>query len=71
MKTISGHLFMTKKEIQNINILLDHAKRDLSYREGGSYGDGDKIYTKEVKMAEQAIQDIMWVLETVVVSNKA
>ncbi len=64
MKTVSGHLKINKTERKEIETVLEHCERDLSYGSGGTFGDGDKLYHGEIAKAVQGIQHIRWILST-------
>lgn len=74
MKTVSGVLHMTKTEKKNIELLLEHVKRDISYLGGGTYSTmKEDVYGgyiadyKAIKKAEEAIQDIEWIISIAVI----
>ena len=62
MKTRNGVLIMTKREIKDIRLLIHHAKRDISYGVGGSFGDGEKMDEREIKKVELAIENLEWII---------
>lgn len=70
MKTKDGVPYMNKTEAANIRLLLEHAKKDIGYQEGGTYGDGDKVDLRSVKAAGEAIEDIEWILERAEIEDR-
>ena len=62
MKTYNGRLKMTKTEIKNIQLLIEHTKRDISYEASGSYGNGIHFNTKEAEKVKEAIKDLEWII---------
>ncbi len=67
MRTVSGHLVMTKTEHKNIELLLEHVERDISYGGGGTFTDGtneDNANVKEIQKVKEAIEDIRWILKS-------
>lgn len=67
MKTVSGALVLNKKEVEALNIIIDHVKTDISYREGGTFNhlvDGDFPFDeKEAKKAELGLEVIDFILQ--------
>lgn len=49
---------MTIKEKNDLATLIDHVRRDISFREGGTFCDGEDFDKKEVAVAERAIATI-------------
>lgn len=71
MYTHSGVLKFGKREEKAMRLVLEHAKKDLSYGWGGSYGGYDENNKKEEKMAEKAMKEAKegikafeWILDT-------
>ncbi len=62
MHTYSGRIKMGKRELENMRLLIMHAKHDISYGEGGTFGDGDKMDEKEIEKVEKAINNLEWIL---------
>lgn len=58
MKIKSGVPEFSKNEIKNIKKLIEHSRRDIDYREGGTFGDGDNFDTNEAKRVECALSII-------------
>lgn len=65
MKTHSGIPSISPSERKALVILIGHAKRDLGFMEGGSYGDGEKLYKAEHKAGTRAVEMLEWMLECV------
>lgn len=64
MQTHSGILKLTKTEKKEIELLLEHAKRDLGYLEGGTYCTVDELFDiKSAEKAKRAIENIYWILD--------
>lgn len=53
---------LTKTEKANIEVLLHHARIDMDFGEGGSYGDGVSINRKELTMARKAYTTLSMLL---------
>jgi hypothetical protein len=49
---------ISDRTVNDLLNLVGHARRDISYREGGSYGDGDDFDKKAIKSSERAIDFI-------------
>lgn len=65
---------MTKTEYNNIKLLLEHAKTDLSYEGEGTYTqidkDGERVADlKNIRKAMEAINDIDWILKISTISK--
>lgn len=68
-KTKSGILYLTKKDIKNLEVLIKHTKADISYGEGGSFNcegkNGEYPFDeKEAKKAKDAINIINFIIKT-------
>ena len=70
MQTRSGILVLTKTERKALELLRDHAEKDMSYGWGGSYGGHDEDNKKEEREYEQKLKQgrlglavINWVLK--------
>jgi hypothetical protein len=55
MKTLSGKLILTKKEIEGLKVVMYHSMIDDSYRGGGTFNKGDDNNTYDTKEAKKAI----------------
>ena len=68
MKTKSGWLEMVKKERKEIETVLEHCERDISYDAGGTFaknpGTDDEVDVREVEKAKKGIAFIRWILST-------
>lgn len=62
MKTTSGVLSLTKKDIECIKTVLIHCNIDISYGVAGSFGDGEDINEREIIKAKEGIQGIKWII---------
>lgn len=64
MKTKSGILIMmTKTEQKEMRLLIEHAKQDLGYGVGGTFGDGENWNKKgEAEKVRLAIKSLEWIL---------
>jgi hypothetical protein len=51
---------LTKYELE---VLINHTLRDLSYDIGGSYGDGEKVNEREIAAARRAVEKLKGMLE--------
>lgn len=73
MKTVSGQLYMTKREEKNIRLLLAHVVKDISYGGSGTYSllkGKDTDYCLDEKnacKAKEALNDILWILSVAVI----
>lgn len=47
---------MKETEINLVLKLIEHARRDISYGAGGSFGDGDNVDMAEIRRVEKAIE---------------
>lgn len=63
MKTKNGVIQLTKIDQAALKTVLEHAERDHSWQENGSYGDGDQLYAREHRMAEHGFAVIRFILE--------
>lgn len=62
--TNGGVLNLTKKEKKNLLELIEHAERDISYGDGGTYGSGNEDFDeKAAKRVQDAIGVIRFILE--------
>lgn len=53
---------MTIKEFYALNTLIDHAERDMSYGEGGSYNIDGEFDSKSAAQSREAIKYILRIL---------
>ncbi len=63
MHTKSGILYILPTERRKIEILLEHARRDISYGSMGSYGDGQIVAKKEIKIGQEGIKLVEEIME--------
>ena len=65
-QTKSGILYLSKTEIKEIELLLEHVQADINYGSGGSYGDGAKTYFKEITKVQNAIKNLRLILSNTI-----
>lgn len=54
---------MSKAEHKEIELMLEHAQRDIEYGASGSYGDGEKVNQRKQEKALRGIRYVRWILE--------
>ena len=62
MMTKSGALVLNKKDRKDLETLIYHVERDLSYGSEGSFGDGDKVNKSDIKKVERALSGLKWIM---------
>ena len=65
MKWNNGSLKLSKKEVAEIEELLWHVRRDISYGGGGTFSKGDEYDTPDVKAiarVESAIKSLSYLV---------
>jgi len=55
---------LSKKKIDDLLNMIDHSRRDISYGEGGTFGDGNDYDKKAIKSVERAIETIKKIILT-------
>jgi hypothetical protein len=56
MKTVSGALFLSKTEIKELEILIQHMKANISYGGGGTFWTGEDKNGEHVFDQKNAIK---------------
>lgn len=49
---------ISKQQLQDLQILIDHAEKDIQYREGGTYYNPDNPEIFDTKKATRALRAI-------------
>ena len=62
MRITSGIPTLNKTEVNNLLMMIDHSRRDMSYSAGGSFGDGDNFNAKEIRQVENAIETLKQII---------
>lgn len=55
---------LTNRQINDLLNMVDHTRRDISYGEGGTFGDGESCDKKTLKSVERAIKVINLIILT-------
>lgn len=67
MRTQSGYIKATKKDIKAMRVFLEHAKVDMSYLGGGSYTNFNSLENeldeKEYKLGQLGLENIEFILQ--------
>lgn len=69
-KTVSGQLYLSKKEVGDLKTIIQHTLVDISFGGGGSYNLGDSDYShdeKSAKRARNAIELIKFIVNCAIV----
>lgn len=53
-----GVLCLSKTQRKNLAIMFHHIKRDISYREGGTYSIGERFDEKQAKATLELIEHL-------------
>ena len=62
----NGLAFISKKEHNAIREVLIHSLMDIGFGTGGSFGDGENYYLKEVERAKLGIELIKAILQELI-----
>lgn len=66
----SGQLHLTRKEVAELQVMVNHTLTDISFGGGGSYnlGDSDNSHDeKEAKKAKNAIETIKFIVKNSII----
>lgn len=65
MKKKGEFITLTKKERLAIAELLHHVRIDMSFMEGGTFGDGENLYDRQFELAREGYDAIKKILDLI------